>query len=105
MALTLRALLGEDVVQVGLGPLEAALARPPEALGGAPVGFQLSHFHSIWPVRVHVPEDGRCRRVLAGAPAVTHFFFGAITMTICRPSSCGICSTTPTSFRSSLTRA
>ena len=41
LALTLRLLLGEDVIEMGLGSLESALTRSPEALGGAPVGFHL----------------------------------------------------------------
>ncbi len=36
------------MTEVGLGPLKAALSRPAEALGGAPVGLHLGHFVSIY---------------------------------------------------------
>ena len=36
------------MTEVGLGPLIAALSRPAEALGGAPVGLHLGHFVSIY---------------------------------------------------------
>jgi hypothetical protein len=43
LTLTLRLLLCQDVIEMGLGSLEAALTRPAEALGSAPVGFHFRH--------------------------------------------------------------
>jgi len=44
LAFTFGLLLRKNVIEMGLGTLEAALTRPAEALGGAPVGFHLRHF-------------------------------------------------------------
>jgi hypothetical protein len=51
LAFTLGLLFGQNVIEMGLGSLEAALPRPAEALCRAPVGFHLRHFvYSIyWP--------------------------------------------------------
>jgi len=47
MALTLRALLREYVIEVGLGSLVAALARPAEALGVFIFDIVVSVFSSL----------------------------------------------------------
>ncbi len=44
LTFTFGLLFREDVIEMGLGSLEAALTRPAEALRGAPVGFHLRHF-------------------------------------------------------------
>jgi hypothetical protein len=43
LTLTLRLLFCQDVIEMGLGSLKAALTRPAEALGSAPVGFHFRH--------------------------------------------------------------
>ena len=48
LSFALRTFLRENMTEVGLGPLKAALSRPAEALGGAPVGLHLGHFVSIY---------------------------------------------------------
>ena len=43
LAFSLGLLLSQDVIEMGLSSFEAALTRPPEALGRAPVRFHLGH--------------------------------------------------------------
>jgi len=43
LTFTLRLLFRKDVIEMGLGALEATFARLAEALGGAPIGFHLRH--------------------------------------------------------------
>jgi hypothetical protein len=43
LALTLRLLFRQDMIEMGLGSFEAALTRPAETLGSAPVGFHFRH--------------------------------------------------------------
>ena len=84
MSLTLRRLLGQNVIEMGLGALETALARLSEALGRAPIGFHLRHVLLTFKP-CHVPIDyGRCRRVeplrLSHPKAVTHFSVGLFSL-------------------------
>jgi hypothetical protein len=44
LAFALGLLLGQYVIEVGLGTIETALTRPAKELCGAPVGFHLRHF-------------------------------------------------------------
>src|SRR3954471_8014462 len=131
LALPLGRLLGEDVALVGAGALDAAAGARPEALRRAPLGLHLRHTCSCFCFSLTPggPLRGRLkpRLSLVAAYAVagladgaffgsafglaaavffsgTAFFFGASTITICRPSSLGNCSTTPTASRSFLTR-
>jgi hypothetical protein len=48
LALSLRALLRQDVVEVGLRGLEA-IGSPPEALCSAPFGLELGHYFLLEP--------------------------------------------------------
>src|SRR3954453_14404811 len=101
--LALGRLLGKDVAQVSLRALEAAASERLETLCGAALGLEFWHllllaYFSLTP---GVPCRALCCLGITCfddwiVPAARHyFFFGLITMTICRPSIFGNCSTTP----------
>src|SRR5205085_1279662 len=84
--------------------------------GGPAVGRLMPRLSLVWPCRLLQAAAGFAETFFAsgfgfaGAAAFAFgggipFFFGAITITICRPSSLGNCSTTPTSSRSLRTRS
>src|SRR5476649_2600329 len=99
MALALGVLVAEVMASTGRVPLEA-VCRLAETLRRGPVGFQLGHVLNS----SLSPEFARCRntRLLADRALAAnssralrdHFFFGANSITICRPSISGFCSTT-----------
>ena len=67
LAFSLGLLLSQDVIEMGLGPFEAALTRPPKALGGAPVSLHLGHdYLHFWPCYERL-FSRRYRRVVAFA--------------------------------------
>src|ERR1700688_942842 len=98
MSLALGVLVAEIVTapgRIGLEPIR----RLAETLGRRPVGFQLGHetylqFYSKGSQggSRHPLTRGTASRRLR-APPTAHFFFGENTMTICRPSIIGNCST------------
>ena len=63
LALTLGLLLGKNVIEMGLRALVAALARPAEALGRAPVGLHFRHVAFL----LAVPRTAHRRPLQAGS--------------------------------------
>src|SRR5207253_779010 len=125
----------EDVAAVGCAALDASTTADPETLGRALLRLHLRHDYFLLSFRLtpggllcrhlkprpslvsHYASAGFAATLLGafglsalgfGAFAFvtgTAFFFGAITITICRPSSLGNCSTRPTASRSFRTRS
>src|SRR5580704_11131737 len=115
VTLALGVLVAEIMTSAGRVAFEA-VCRLAETLRRGPVGFQLGHDHSLpccqssqgvpaW-LRPGTPACSRIARLrLINRALHDHFFFGANSITICRPSISGFCSTTLCAARSPCTRS
>src|SRR6185295_15127587 len=101
LALRLRRLLGQNVALERLRALDRAAGADLEPLGGRFLRLHLGH--SIAPV--NYPAAAGFVSSFFGPFTGTTFFFGASTITICRPSSRGNCSMIAIGSRSFLTRS